>query len=253
MIKAKYLIVIMGPTAVGKTSLAIEIAKSFHTEILSADARQFYREMSIGTAKPTNEELSSVKHHFVNNLSIQDSYTAGIYEEEALTLLDRLFKEKDVVVMVGGSGLFIKTIVDGMDDIPSVEPIYREQLNLEFKNDGLIHLLDELQEKDPIYYNEVDKANPMRVIRALEVCRATGNPFSSFRKAEKKERPFHVLKVGLSRDREELYNRIEERIEEMLRLGLVDEAKSLIKYKDCNALQTVGYKEVFGYLEGVGQ
>jgi tRNA dimethylallyltransferase len=248
--KQKYLIIVAGPTAVGKTSLAIRLALHFKTEIVSADSRQFYREMSVGTAKPSEPELALVKHHFINNLSIKQEYTAGIYETEALALLDTLFQKYEVVVLVGGSGLFIKALCEGLDAIPQVETEVREQLNRAFEKDGLEPLLKELKEKDPAYYEWVDKANPVRVIRALELCRGTGMPFSSFRTAEKKERPFQTIKIGLTTAREVLYKRIEDRMDTMLANGLIDEAKALYPFRHLNALHTVGYTEVFRYLDG---
>ena len=189
----KYLLVIAGPTAVGKTALAIQLAEYFNTEIISADARQFYQEMTVGTAKPSDDELNAVRHYFINNLSITDSYTVGIYEKEGLLLLEELFKNSPIVVLTGGSGLYIKTLIDGMDDIPDVDSQIRIQLNEEFKTLGLQPLLDELGIADPDYYNEVDKGNPIRIIRALEVFRGTGMPYSSFRKAIKKERFFKPI------------------------------------------------------------
>ncbi len=245
-----HLIVLAGPTAVGKTALSITLAKHFRTEILSADSRQFYREMNIGTAKPTAAELSQVKHHFINNLSITEEYTAGKYEAEALTILEELFKEKEVVVVTGGSGLFIKALCEGLDDIPPVDPEVRERLNHEWQQAGLDSLLTELSQRDPVYYEVVDRDNPVRVIRALEVCRGTGMPYSSFRTSVKKERPFRVVKIGLNREREELYQRIDLRMDQMLKEGLLEEVRALQAYRDHNSLQTVGYSEVFGYMEG---
>jgi tRNA dimethylallyltransferase len=250
MKQQKKLILIAGPTAVGKTDLAIRLALHFKTEVLSADSRQFYKEMTIGTAKPSEMELALVKHHFINNLSIEQEYTVGDYETEALTLLSELFQKYDTVVLTGGSGLFIKALCDGLDDIPEVDPEIRKTLNKEFETKGLTPLLEELKEKDPDYYGIVDKANPVRVIRALELCRGTGNPFSSYRTSEKKERPFRTIKIGLNRDREELYQRIDQRMDKMMQEGLIKEAENLYQYKKLNALQTVGYTEVFDFLDG---
>ncbi len=247
---SKYLLLIAGPTAVGKTSLAIQLALYFKTEVLSADSRQFYKEMTVGTATPTLVERATVKHHFIDNLSIQDEYSAGMYEEDALALLEVLFKKYDTIVLTGGSGLFIKALCEGMDAIPQVDPQLRTLLNKEFETYGLAPLLEELKEKDPNYYEQVDKANPIRVIRALELCRGTGMPFSSFRTALKKERPFEIIKIGLNRDRSELYARIEQRMDAMLDEGLVEEVRALLPFRNLNALQTVGYSEVFGYLNG---
>ncbi len=251
MTARKYLIVVAGPTAVGKTEMAIKLALHYKTEILSADSRQFYKEMTIGTAKPTEEELASVRHHFINNLSIKEEYTAGKYETEALNLLSLLFQKHDVVILTGGSGLFIKALCDGMDDIPVVDPEIRKKLNKEFEENGLETLLNELQEKDPDYFATVDRSNPVRVIRALELCRGTGKPFSFYRTSSKKERPFEIIKIAINRDREELYERIDQRMETMLANGLVEEAKRLYPFKDLNALQTVGYTEVFEFLDGM--
>ncbi len=246
----KYLLLITGPTAVGKTDLSIRLAQQYKTEIVSADSRQFYREMTIGTAKPSAVELALVKHHFINNLSVEQEYTAGRFEEEALNVLEILFKKHDIVILTGGSGLFIKMLCEGMDDIPEVSPEIREVLNSEFQNKGLDFLLNELKEKDPIYYETVDRANPVRVIRALEIVRGTGIPFSSYRTSTKKTRPFNVLKIGLNRDREELYQRIDQRIEDMLKNGLIEEVKNLYPFRNLNALHTVGYSEVFAYIDG---
>jgi tRNA dimethylallyltransferase len=247
---ANYLIVLTGPTAVGKTDLSIKIATYFKTEILSADSRQFYREMTIGTAKPSEQELSLVNHHFVNNLSITQEYTVGMYEEEAIKKLSELFRTHKVVVMTGGSGLFIKALCDGLDNIPEVEPEIREKLNQEFDAHGLEPLLKELRDKDPDYYETVDRSNPVRIIRALEICRGTGMPFSSFRTSIKKERPFKIIKIGLTREREELYQRIDLRMDQMLQNGLIEEVKALLPFRNKNALQTVGYSEVFDFLDG---
>ncbi|HVD99420.1 MAG TPA: tRNA (adenosine(37)-N6)-dimethylallyltransferase MiaA [Cytophagaceae bacterium] len=247
----KYLIVIAGPTAVGKTALSIRVAQHFHTEILSADSRQFYKEMNIGTAKPSAEELAAVPHHFINTLHITDEYTVGMYEAQALQVLQELYTKHDLVVLTGGSGLFIKTLCEGLDDIPEVAPSIREELNAAFKKNGLETLLEELKEKDPDYYETVDRGNPVRIIRALEICRGTGKPFSSFRTSNKKERFFTTIKIALDRPREELYKRIDLRMDQMLAEGLVEEAKNLYQYKNKNALQTVGYSEVFDFLDGL--
>ncbi len=246
----KTLICIVGPTASGKTSLAISIAKHYQTEILSADSRQFFREMEIGTAKPTSEELSQVPHHFVNNKSILEEYDAGTYAEEALALLNKLFEEHEVVVLCGGSGLYIKAVCEGFDEIPQVPEAIRQKLNSELENSGLSNLVEKLEQIDPDYYNLVDKNNPQRVIRALEVFEATGLPYSSFRKSEKKVRPFRTIKIGLDLPREELYERIDTRMDVMLSQGLLEEVQSLVKYSHINALQTVGYSEIFDFLDG---
>lgn len=246
----KYLICVVGPTAVGKTALGIELAQSFGTEILSADSRQFYKELQIGTAKPTLSELNGAPHHFINSLSIHDAYDVGKYEKEAMAKLELLFEEKDVVILVGGSGLFVNAVCTGLDELPDVKPNVREQLNAELKDKGLDQLNEELKSTDPEYYQIVDLKNPQRVIRALEVIRSTGKKFSDFRKREPAARPFNVLSVGLELEREELYKRIDLRMDQMIEAGLFEEAQTLYDYKYLNPLQTVGYSEIFGYLAG---
>ena len=246
----KYLIVIGGPTASGKTGVAIQVARTLQTEILSADSRQFYREMTIGTAKPTEEELAAVPHHFINTLSIEQEYTAGDYEREASELLDRLFLEKEAVVMVGGSGLFIKAVCDGLDHFPEVPEKVKQQLEEDYRRFGISFLQDELLESDPEYYHEVDLHNPRRLLRALSVCRAARRPYSSFRSKKKSERQFMPIQIRLHWDRDELYQRINQRVDEMMEKGLLDEAKTLLPYREKNALQTVGYQELFDYLDG---
>ncbi len=246
----KKLIVVVGPTAVGKTDLCIRLAKWFGTEILSADSRQFYKEMSIGTAKPTPTEMMSIPHHFIDSHTIHDAYSVGYFEREALATLEQIYKEKDIAILTGGSGLYIKVVCEGIDDMPEVDMPLRQQLNQLLEDEGLNNLLEKLKKLDPIYYEEVDRANPQRVIRALEVCLSTGKPFSSFRKQKKADRPFECIKIGLNRTREELYERINHRMDLMLQNGLLEEAKALYPYRQHNALQTVGYKEIFDYLEG---
>ncbi|MHA7129129.1 tRNA (adenosine(37)-N6)-dimethylallyltransferase MiaA [Algoriphagus namhaensis] len=245
----KFLILIVGPTAVGKTSTAIKVAKKFRTEILSCDSRQFYKEMQIGTAKPSQEELAEVKHHFVDSLSIHDSYDVKKFEQDALNLLDRLFTTHDVVVMTGGSGLFADAITQGFDPIPEVAPEIRKEIIHEFDQFGLEHLQKEVKKLDPIYFQEVDQKNPQRLMRALEVCRGTGKMYSSFRQKAAVQRPFEVIRVGLEMDRELLYQRIDQRMDLMIDQGLFEEARALHPYRQLNALQTVGYSEIFGYLE----
>lgn len=240
----------VGPTAVGKTKFAIELARHFDTEIVSADSRQFYREMEIGTAKPDSEELSLAKHHFINSHSIREHYSVGMYEEDALTLLEALFEKHDVVVVVGGSGLFFKAIWEGFDDMPAVDLNLRKELNLEFEKSGIEPLLEELKTNDPTYHDQVDRQNHQRVIRALEVIRSSGKPFSDFRKSTVTRRPFENVKIGLSMEREILFDRINQRMDQMIDAGLFEEAKKLEPYKAHNALQTVGYSEIFKYFEG---
>lgn len=247
----KYLIVIVGPTAVGKTDLCVELAKYFEIPVISADSRQFFKEMTIGTAKPSNEEMQGVVHHFINSHSITQPFNAGAYSEEALKLIDKLFAEKNYLILTGGSGLYIKAVCEGFDEMPEVEEEIRNQLVSEYSYKGLSPLLEELKVSDPVYFEEVDKANHQRILRALEVIRSTGVPFSFYRKNEKASRSFRVIKIGLERPREELYGRINRRMDLMLEAGLEEEVQTLIPYKNMNALQTVGYKEVFDFLDGI--
>jgi tRNA dimethylallyltransferase len=246
----KKLIVIAGPTAVGKTAAAIKLAQQLKTEIISADSRQFYREMSIGTAKPDAAELAQAKHHFIDSHSITGNFTVGDFEKEALQLLDELFKTQDTVIMVGGSGLFIQAVTQGFDDLPIANPEIREQLNQEFAEKGIEYLQQKLKEADLDYYNQVDLNNPQRLIRALEVFEATGKPFSSYRKATVNTRPFESIKIVLDLPREELYDRINRRVDIMVEQGLVEEIRSLLPYRHLNALNTVGYSELFDHFDG---
>ena len=241
----KVLIVIAGPTAIGKTELAIKIAKHFQTEIISADSRQFYREMEIGTAKPSSEELAAVKHHFINSLSIKDDFSVGDFEEQGLETLEGIFKNHGFAVLVGGSGLFIKAITEGFDILPKADVELRAELNLLFENEGIRPLQDKLKLLDPGYYKEVDLNNPQRMIRALEVSISSGKPFSSFRSKHHANRPFKTIKIGLNIDREQLYNRINLRVDQMIKAGLIEEVSSLLPYRNLNALNTVGYSEIF--------
>ena len=246
----KYLILVVGPTAVGKSDLCLKLAKKFETEILSCDSRQFYREMNDGTAKPSSEELAEVPHHFINTLSIVDSYDVRKYEAEALNLLDCLFKNKRVVLMTGGTGLFASAIANGLDAIPDVSPEIRVELIQEYNEKGLEWLQSSVAAVDPEFYAQVDRANPQRLMRALEIWRGTGLKFSSFRLKNKVHRPFEIVKIGLDRPREELYKRIDQRMELMLRGGLFKEAEGLFESRNLNALQTLGYTEIFDFLEG---
>lgn len=246
----KKLIVIAGPTAVGKTAVGIALAKKLGTEIISADSRQFFREMSIGTAKPTDEELAQAKHHFINSHSITENFSVGDFERDGLPLLDQLFQKYDTVIMVGGSGLYIRAICEGFDELPVASGEIREKLNLEFKEKGLVYLQEKLKAADPAYYDEVDLNNPQRLIRALEVFESTGKPFSSYRKSATNKRSFECVKIGLNLPRELLYQRINERVDEMIKLGLVEEVRSLMPYRHLNALNTVGYSELFDHLDG---
>lgn len=248
--KQKHLVVVAGPTAVGKTDLSVRLARHFRTAIISADSRQLFREMTIGTAKPTEEEQQGVPHYFINSHSITEEYNAGAYEQDVLLLLQRLFGEKDVVLMTGGSGLYIRAVCEGMDEMPETDAELRENLARQYEAEGLRPLLDKLQQLDPVYFAQVDKANPQRVIRALEVSVSSGMPYSSFRRSERQERPFNIVRIGLTRDRDELYQRIDQRVDLMLQQGLQEEATALYPNRAHNALQTVGYKEIFDYIEG---
>ena len=247
---AKSLIVVAGPTAVGKTALAIRLAKYYETEIVSADSRQFYREMDIGTAKPSSEELDAVKHHFINSLSITDAFNVGDYEKEALKLLTRLFKKHDIVIAVGGSGLFISAIINGLDDIPPSSGENRDKLNRLFTEKGISFLQEKLKNTDPVFYKEVDLNNPQRIIRALEVYETTGKPFSKFRKKIQKPRPFNIIQIGLNINREQLYENINNRVDLMIKNGLIQEVKKLSSFRHLNPLNTVGYSELFDYFDG---
>lgn len=248
--KPKTLIVIEGPTAVGKTTIAIELAAKLHTEIVSADSRQFFREMAIGTAKPTPGELAQAKHYFVDSHSVTDNFSVGDFEKAGLALLDDIFKTHDTAILVGGSGLYIKAICDGFDELPTALPGVREKLNQEYKNNGITWLQERLRSADAVYYDQVDLNNPQRLIRALEVFESTGKPFSSYRKATTNNRPFKSIKIGLDLPREILYQRIDHRVDEMVKQGLIQEVHSLLPYRHLNALNTVGYSELFDYSDG---
>jgi tRNA dimethylallyltransferase len=246
----KHLIVIGGATATGKTATAIQVAKHFGAEILSADSRQFYREMSIGTAKPTSDELAQVSHYFINSLSIADDYNVGDFETQSLQMLAELYQKSNIAVLVGGSGLFIKALCDGLDEFPAVPNEMVTSLEEKLKDQGIEALQSELRELDPDYYLQVDLQNPHRLIRALSVCRASGKPFSSFRKNEKKQRFFKPIFILLELERPVLYERINQRVDLMIEAGLEEEARALFPYRHRNALQTVGYQELFEYFEG---
>lgn len=249
MVKKK-LISIVGPTAIGKTSLAIAVAQYFDTVIISADSRQFYKEMSIGTAVPSNDELEMVTHHLIQHKSIFEEYSVGDFEREALRKLEKLFVDKDIVVMVGGSGLYLDAVVKGLDNFPPVDPSVREELNTIFKEKGIQKLQHKLRDLDPSYVKKVDMDNPHRLIRALEICIGTGKPYSSFLNKAIPQRFFDVLTIGISADREMIYDRINHRVDKMMEMGLLEEALSLKEHKALNALQTVGYKELFAYFDG---
>jgi len=246
----KRLIVIVGPTAVGKTGMAIQLAKSLNTEIISADSRQLYKEMTIGTAKPSTQDLNEVPHHFIDHVPIESTYDAGQYGREALDLISRIFQTNDALIMCGGSGLYIKAVLEGFDELPDVPDGLRQEIIEEYKMKGLGWLQQQVQENDPGYFDVVDQMNPQRLMRAMEVIRHSGLPVSSFRKSEKRELPFKVVKIGLELDRKVLYDRINQRVDDMFEAGLLEEARALYPKRSLNALQTVGYQELFGYFDG---
>lgn len=250
-VEKKFLIVIVGATAVGKTALGINVAKALNTVVLSADSRQFFKEMEIGTAKPTKEEMAQVPHYFINNLNIGEEYNVGKYEREALDLLNKLYIDSQFVVMVGGSGLYVKAICEGIDEMPAIDSAIRTKLNEEKDTDGLAFLVERLKKQDPEYATIVDLNNPQRVIRALEVIESSGKTYTSYRNSEKSiDRPFEIIKIGLEMPRDQLYVRINSRMDSMISEGLFEEAKSLFDLRHHNALQTVGYSEIFGFLAG---
>lgn len=244
------LVVLIGPTAVGKTDTSFAIAERFGCPIISADSRQMYRGMEIGTAMPSREELARHKHYFVGQLSPGDYYSAARYEEDVLALLEKEFPEHPTMLMAGGSMMYIDSVCNGIDDIPTVDGETRAMILARYEQEGLDRLAAELRVLDPEYYNEADIKNPKRVMHALEICYMTGKTYSSFRRREKKQRPFNIIKVGLQRDREELYDRINRRVDIMIENGLVDEVKKFMDLKHHNSLNTVGYKEIFKYLDG---
>lgn len=246
----KKLIIILGPTAVGKTEYSLQMAEKLHTEILSCDSRQMFREMKIGTAAPTEEELKRVPHHFVGHLSIHDYYSCGKFEIDALAKCNELFQKHDTLIMTGGSMLYIDAICKGIDDVPNIDEELRSSLWKRFETDGIENLRNELKLLDPEYYATVDPKNGKRIIHALEICLQTGKPYSSIRKNSIKERPFIIEKIGITRPREELYERINLRVEKMFEDGLLEEARTLYPYRELNALNTVGYKELFEYFDG---
>lgn len=248
--KRKTLLTIVGPTAIGKTRMAIALATHFGTEILSCDSRQFFKELRIGTAVPSAEELMAAPHHFIQHKSIFEAYSVGDFERDAIALLDKLFKKHDVVVMVGGSGLYAKAIIDGLDDFPEVDEVIRQELNEAYAQKGIEYLQELLKTLDEVQYNQMDVQNPQRLIRALEVCRASGKPYSSFLQRKEKQRDFTSVQIGLTADRTEVYERINKRVDMMLEEGLLIEAQNMMPYKHLNALQTVGYKELFSFFEG---
>jgi len=242
------LVVILGPTSVGKTEVSIRLAKTLSAEVLSADSRQFYKEMNIGTAKPSSDETRNVRHHFINNLSIQESYNAGHFEEDAINYLTKLFNTSEYAIMVGGSGLYVDAVCNGLDDLPSNQEM-RDSLIERLETEGIKMIVNQLEELDPDFCETADLSNPRRVVRALEVCLVSGKPYSSFRTSPKKERDFNTIKIGLEIEREELYNRINKRVDIMIKSGLVEEAKKLHEQRGLNALETVGYTELFDHFE----
>lgn len=248
--KKPALIVLIGPTGVGKTELSLSVAERFHTSIISSDSRQLYKDLKIGTAAPTPSQLSRVPHYFVGTLELNDYYSAAQYETEVLKKLEELFQTHPVVVMTGGSMMYVDAVCKGIDDIPTVDKETRDLMIHRYETEGLEPLCAELRLLDPEYYRIVDLKNPKRVIHALEICYMTGKTYTSFRTRTQKERPFHIIKIGLTRDREELYQRINQRVDEMIKDGLLEEARRVYPYKHLNSLNTVGYKEIFKYLDG---
>ncbi len=245
----KKLIVVVGPTAVGKTTFAIRLAQHFKTEIISADSRQFYKEMSVGTAKPSPTELSMAKHHFINSHSIAQKYSAGDFEREALALLTNLFQKHDEVIMVGGSGLFVRAVCEGFDELPKAPPEVREALNRIFREQGIAPLQERLKEIDPVFFRSADIHNPQRIIRAIEVFETTGRPFSDFQNHVRIQRDFQIVTLGLNMERSELYDRINKRVDLMIASGLLAEVAQLVAYREEPALRTVGYAEIFDYFD----
>ncbi len=246
---SKNLNIILGPTAVGKTTIGVKLAKLYNTEVLSADSRQFYKELKIGAAIPSMEEMQGVKHHFAGNLSIHDYYNVSMFENEAVEVLEKIFETHDHAVMVGGSGLYINAVCCGIDELPDADKKLRDQLKNTYKNKGLESLQQQLQMLDPEYYEMVDLSNPNRVLRAIEICLLTGKTYTSLRRKTGKKRNFRVIKIGLNMERDELFARINRRVDNMMEQGLLKEVRMLHKYKGENALNTVGYKELFDYIE----
>ena len=246
----KTLIVITGPTAVGKTTLCMDIAKHFGIPIINADSRQIYRELKIGTARPTDEQTQAVRHYFVGTLSLDDYYSASLFEQQVLQLLDQLFQASDYALLTGGSMMYIDAVCDGIDDIPTIDDETRRLMKQRLADEGLEALCEELRRLDSEYYEIVDRQNPRRVVHALEICTMTGKTYTSFRRRERRQRPFSIVKIALNRPREELYERINCRVDQMMSDGLLEEAHALYPRRELNALNTVGYKELFDYLDG---
>jgi len=244
------LIVLLGPTSVGKTDVSLKLAIHFGCEIISADSRQFYSEMKIGTAVPSDDQLAVVKHHFIRFLSVKDYYSASLFERDAIRVLSEIFRSNNIALMTGGSGMYIDAVCDGIDDIPDVDPIIREKYLIKYKEEGIEGLRIALKILDPEHYEKVDLKNPKRIIRALEICESTGHPYSSFLTKQKRDRDFRVLKIGLTREKNELYDRINLRVDEMIENGLETEARGLFDLRQLNALNSVGYREFFNYFDG---
>lgn len=245
-----FLIILLGPTGVGKTELSLRIAEHFGSPIISSDSRQLYKDLPIGTAAPTAEQMARVQHYLVGTLSLTDYYSASNFEEDVITLLGKLHQTHPAVIMTGGSMMYIDAVTKGIDDIPTVTPEIRSTIYKQYETEGLAPILEELKKADPIHYEEVDRSNYKRVIHAVEICRMTGKPYSSFRTNTKKERPFRIIQVGLNREREELYERINRRVDQMMADGFLEEARRVFPYRNLNSLNTVGYKELFNYLDG---
>lgn len=246
----KRLIVIVGPTAVGKTGMAIQVAKKLHSEIISADSRQLYKEITIGTAKPTADELREVPHHFIDQIPLETTYDAGQYGRDALELVNNLFETRQTLILCGGSGLYVKALLEGFDDMPDIPEELRQEIITSYRTNGLEWLQQQVAKADPVYFAEVDQKNPQRLMRALELIKYTGEPAGTFRKKKKRPLPFEVVKIGLELDREVLYKRIDQRVDRMFEAGLLEEARKLYPLRTLNALQTVGYQELFGYFNG---
>ena len=245
----KTLITISGPTAVGKTKFSIDLAKLLNCQIISCDSRQFYKEMSIGTAIPSKKELNAVKHHYIHHKSINDTYTVKDFQKDALNKIKELFNSDEFIILVGGSGLYMDAVIYGLDDFPEIDKKVRENLNLKLNKFGIIYLQKKLQKLDPEYYSKVDLKNPRRLIRALEVCISSNKPFSSYVNKKKTKHPFKLFNIGIVMDRDKLYEKINSRVDQMFSQGLVNEVKGLIDFKNYNALKTVGYKELFQFIE----
>ncbi|GHV57761.1 tRNA dimethylallyltransferase 1 [Bacteroidia bacterium] len=246
----KTLVVLLGPTGVGKTELSLLLAEEFHSPILSADSRQLYKDLPVGTAAPTIVEMQRVRHYFVGTLELSDYYSASRFEEDAIRLLAQLYETHDMVIMCGGSMMYIDAVCKGIDDIPAIDETLREDIRSLYEKEGLEPIRQQLKILDPLFYKQVDLKNPKRVIHALEICLMTGKPYSTLRTNQAKERPFRILKIGLTREREELYGRINHRVDQMIENGLLDEARRVYPFRHLNALNTVGYKELFRYLDG---